>query len=70
MSTQITGPWNEREWAQTRDLQEAVLRYLNENGSTDWVTLCLHFDDGTREIGTALGYLSVYTYIAIAGTLA
>ena len=43
-----------REWATRTILLQAVLRYLAQNGPTNWVTLYLHFD-GTGEIGPALG---------------
>jgi hypothetical protein len=47
------------------------LRYLKENGPTNWVKLYVHFDtDGTREIGLALGHLAVCKHIAIQDTLA
>ena len=57
-----------RERVRHRILLQAVLRYLNENGPINWVTLYVHFDDGTRDIGAALGYLALCKHIAIEGT--
>ena len=70
MSQLISEPRDERARARKGNLQEAELRYLKENGPTDWVRLYLHFDDGTREIGTALGYLSVCKHVAVEDTFA
>jgi hypothetical protein len=59
-----------RDQVRHRILLQAVLRYLKANGPTNWVTVYVHFDDGTRDIGAALGHLAVNKYIAIENTRA
>ena len=71
MSQPPSGPQDEREWARRKELLQAILRYLAENGPTSWVTLYLRFDPhGTGEIGPAIGYLAVCKHIVIEGTTA
>jgi len=53
---------------QTSDLQQAVLRYLTENGSAKWGALYSHFYQGntiTDEIGSALQHLAQGKHIAV-----
>ena len=71
MSNETSGPQDEREWAMRKVLLQAVLRYLTEHGPTNWVAVYLHFDnDGTGEIGKALGHLAVCKHISIEGATA
>jgi hypothetical protein len=56
----------EREWERRRELQEAVLLHLTENGSAKWGRLYGHFSqDGTDEIGEALESLTQRRHIAV-----
>jgi hypothetical protein len=70
MSKQPSRPQDVREWARRRELLQAVLGYLKENGPTNWAALYVHFEDGTGEIGRALGHLAFCKHIAIEGTSA
>jgi hypothetical protein len=71
VSQEPSVPQDEREWAQRKEVLQAVLRYLAENGPTSWLTLYLQFDThGTGEIGPAIGHLAVCKHIVIEGTTA
>ena len=71
MSNQPPAPLDDREWTRRKELLQAVLRYLTENGPTHWVALYLYFDkDGTGEIGKVLGHLAVCKHIMIDGNIA
>jgi hypothetical protein len=71
MSSQPSGPQDEREFAKRRILLQKVLRYLTDRGPTHWATLYLHFDsDGTGEIGPALRHLAACKHIQVVGTTA
>jgi hypothetical protein len=61
---------DEREWTKRRELLQSVLRYLNERGPTNWATLYVHFNqDGTGEIGSALGHLAVCKHVVVESTI-
>jgi hypothetical protein len=51
-----------------RVLAQAVLRHLEANGPTGFMTLYSHFDAGNHEIGSTLGHLARCHYIAMDDT--
>jgi hypothetical protein len=61
-----SGSQGELQRARVRALQDAVLLHLRDNGSMKWIDLYLQFnEDGSGEIGPALGLLARLKHIAV-----
>jgi hypothetical protein len=66
MAIQTSVSENEQDWVIRRELQQAVLLYLAENGSAKWGALYGHFyQEKTDEIGSALQHLAQWNHIAV-----